>query len=308
MQPQPHSRRRPPRASAAGAAGTAYGGVVTATRRQVLAAGAMGALAALGGCTRGASPDQPSEQSGEASFHHRPGTSTAWRLALPAVSREPRPRLVVALHGRGGNASDAWSLGLHRAATDRGLALASADGGETYWHDRHDGSDTGAMVIEDLVPLLAAVAGGSSGSSSASPSASSVWPGGPIGLIGWSMGGYGALWLAARYGPRVVGAAAGMSSALWTSAGASAAGAFDNREDFLAHDVFARGPALAKVPIHLDCGTSDPFIAANRAFTAVVPHAVTTFDAGGHDDTYWSAHGIRALDWLAATLPASGSR
>jgi hypothetical protein len=65
-----------------------------------------------------------------------------------------------------------------------------------------------------------------------------------------------------------------MSSALWTSAG-------------------------------LDCGTSDPFIAANRAFAALVPDSVVTFDAGGHDDGYWRAHGIRQLEWFAQVLPTT---
>ncbi len=34
------------------------------------------------------------------------------------------------------------------------LAIASVDGGTTYWHRRQDGEDAGAMVLEEFVPLL----------------------------------------------------------------------------------------------------------------------------------------------------------
>ena len=104
---------------------------------------------------------------------------------------------------------------------------------------------------------------------------------------------------------RSVGASAASSTSTTSSIsspGASAAGAFDDREDFLAHDVFARTTDLARMPVSLACGTSDPFIAANRALAAKLPHAMTTFDAGGHDDGYWRPHGIRALEWCAAAL------
>jgi len=260
---------------------------VEATRRQALTGALVTTAGLLAACTR-PSGGVARETDGTLTSTHWPGRSVRWRLALPDPTRWPAPRLVVALHGKGGNADDAWGLGLADRAGELGLALASVDGGDTYYHQRRDGTDVGAMIVQDLVPVLRTAGAGA----------------GPVGLIGWSMGGYGALWLAAHHGPAVVGAAAGMSSALWTSPGSSAPGAFDDRADFLAHDVFALGPALAKVPLHLDCGTGDPFIAADRAFARVVPHAVTTFDAGAHDDAYWRPHGLRALDWLGATLPA----
>ncbi len=166
--------------------------------------------------------------------------------------------------------------------------MAAVDCGGSYFHARRDDSDIGALIINDLLPVLRA--------QGLSPK--------PVRLLGWSMGGYGALWLAIRHGATVVGAVGGMSSALWTSSGASAPGAFDNREDFLAHDVFARASALAGMPVRLDCGASDPFIAANRAFATLVPHAVVTFDAGGHDDAYRRPPGIQRLEWFAQTLPA----
>ena len=108
-----------------------------------------------------------------------------------------------------------------------------------------------------------------------------------IGLTGLSMGGYGALLLASELGPAKVYGVATLSAALWTRPGDSAPGAFDDREDFLRYDVFARTETLRRIPVAMWCGTSDPFIAGNRAFARRVPTAKATFDAGGHDTTYW---------------------
>jgi len=246
--------------------------------------GALSAVA-LGACAS-ASPEGAHVSDGTLPTTHWPGGSPRWRLVRPDPAVAVSPRLVVALHGKGGSVGDAAHLGLEDAGVRLGLAVASVDCGGSYFHARRDGSDVGAMVVEDLLPVLR-----SHGVSAA-----------PVGLLGWSMGGYGALLLATRYGGKVIGAVGGMSSALWTSAGASAPGAFDDREDFVANDVFARAGALSGMPLRLDCGASDPFIAANRAFVKLVPHAVVTFDAGGHDDTYWRAHGIRQLEWFAQTL------
>ena len=189
---------------------------MTVTRRALLAGGAAAVVTGIGGYAALRGRDSGvTWVEGRLSSPHWPGHDVSWRLARPDPARVPSPRLVVALHGRGG---------------------------------------------------------------------------------------YGALWLGAHYGPSVVGAVATMSAALWTSPGASATGAFDDREDFLAHDVFARTTDLARMPVSLACGSSDPFIAANRALAATLPHAVTSFDAGGHDDGYWRPHGIQALEWCAATL------
>lgn len=263
------------------------------TRRDAVRAG-LGAVSAalLGGCatafTLGGSPAGVVATDGALTTSHWPGGNPRWALWRPDPAQVPAPRLVVALHGKGGSVGDTAYLGLPDHVAQLGIAVAAVDCGGTYLHARRDGSDLGAMVIDDLLPVLRA--------QGVSPK--------PVGLLGWSMGGYGALWLAIRHGAAVVGAVGGMSSALWTSPGASAPGAFDNREDFLAHDVFARASALAGMPVRLDCGTSDPFIAANRAFATLVPQAVVTFDAGGHDDAYWRPHGIRQLEWFAQTLPA----
>lgn len=263
------------------------------TRRDAVRAG-LGAVSAalLGGCATGfplgGSPAGVVATDGALTTSHWPGGNPRWALWRPDPAQVPAPRLVVALHGKGGSVGDTAYLGLPDHVARLGIAVAAVDCGGTYLHARRDGSDLGAMVIDDLLPVLRA--------QGVSPE--------PVGLFGWSMGGYGALWLAIRHGAAVVGAVGGMSSALWTSPGASAPGAFDNREDFLAHDVFARASALAGMPVRLDCGTSDPFIAANRAFATLVPQAVVTFDAGGHDDAYWRQHGIRQLEWFAQTLPA----
>jgi S-formylglutathione hydrolase FrmB len=138
------------------------------------------------------------------------------------------------------------------------------------------------MIIQDLLPLLAAKGLATD----------------RIALIGWSMGGYGALLLASRLGPSRVAGVAAASAALWQSPGDSAPGAFDDSLDFARNDVFARRSVRATMPVPLDCGRDDPFIVANRALARALPAATTTFDAGAHTQEYWTAHTGAQMSWL----------
>ena len=259
------------------------------TRREVLA-GAV-ALPWLVACGSGAQLQAGlSVEAGTLSSRFWPGHEVRWRLARPgpgSSGAEPQP-LVVVLHGQGGDADwpfDGLHIERHVAAT--GLALATVDGGDFYWHARRSGIDTGRMVVEELLPLLS-----KKGLST-----------GRVGLLGWSMGGYGALLLAGTLGPGRVAGVVAVSSALWRSYDESFPVAFDDREDFARNDVFAaRGKLLRGIPVRLDCGSEDPFIAANRAFARELPEATVTFSPGGHSEQYWTTHTAAQLTWLRNTF------
>jgi S-formylglutathione hydrolase FrmB len=260
--------------------------MTTATRRTLLGA-ALGAVAlALAGCGKA---HRVVRTTGTLRSSHWPGRDVHWQLARPEDGSDDRRPVVVVLHGKGGNAAAAFdALHLDEHVLETGLTMASLDGGSSYWHARRSGVDTGAMVVDDFLPLLRRETG----------------YGGKVAFLGWSMGGYGSLLLASRLGPDRVFAVVAESAALWTQPGTSAAGAFDDREDFLAHDVFAgaRRTVLAGMPVRLDCGQSDPFVAANRAFSRALPSAELTVDAGGHTNDYWSAHAGDQLRWVRQQL------
>lgn len=258
------------------------------TRRTVLA-GAV-ALPVLAACGSGTgSPAGVDLQEGTFSSRFWPDHPVRWRLARPArqgsvAARQP---LVVALHGRGGDADWAFnSVNIEHHIASTGLAVATVDGGDFYWHARSNGVDPGSLVVHELLPLLA-------GRGLATDR---------IGLIGWSMGGYGALLLAGTLGPSRMAGVVATSAALWQSPGDSAPGAFDDRSDFTRNDVFSRRPELARIPVRLDCGSEDPFIVANRAFARGLPSAAATFDPGAHTEQYWTAHAASQLAWLKAHL------
>ncbi|MDQ1482128.1 MAG: hypothetical protein QOF35_204 [Actinomycetota bacterium] len=258
------------------------------TRRSILAGiVALPVLPALVGCSPGTDiPAGVDLQDGTFSSRFWPGQKVRWRLASPGRRQRAvkvPPPLVVALHGHGGDADWAFDevhIGRHIASS--GLAVATVDGGDFYWHARRSGIDTGRMVIEDLLSLM-----GSKGLATDR-----------IALIGWSMGGYGALLLASRLGRRRVAGVAAVSAALWRSSGDSAAGAFDNHEDFTRNDVFAARSRLRGIPVRMDCGRQDPFIVANRAFARGLPSVAATFDEGAHTQEYWAAHAGAQLSWL----------
>lgn len=252
------------------------------SRRRVLLGAVGGGALTLAGC----GSDGPRRRSGWLRSKHWPGHEIRWDVALPDKDRDRSP-IVLVLHGKGGRASstfDSLHLDEHVAAT--GLTIASVDGGDGYWHARRSGVDSGSMVVDDLLPLVRRLSGYQ----------------GRVAFLGWSMGGYGSLLLAGQLGPEQVGAVVAESAALWTEPGSTAPGAFDDREDYRAHDVFARTHQLARIPLRLDCGSQDPFLAANRAFAKALPSAKLTVDGGGHTTTYWRDHARSQLEWIAAQL------
>ena len=222
----------------------------------------------------------------------RGGVSTNWAIARPpGQTKALRP--VIALHGKGSDASTVMAGGVEQGlaqAVNAGLppfAVVAVDGGGSYWHKRASGEDAGAMVLNELIPMLATHRLDTS----------------RVAFLGWSMGGYGALLLGGRLGPARTAAICAVSPALWLSPGAAAPGAFDG-EDFAANSVFGM-PALASIPIRVDCGDSDPFYATTKQFIAQLPNPPAGgFSPGGHNGGFWSSQLPAELTWMAPLLTA----
>lgn len=250
----------------------------TWARRSVLAAAAVG----LAGVVT-AWDDGPVEEAGLVPTRHL-DRSPRWRLARPRLGT-PRG-LVVALHGHGGDADTAFDLGLGKEVERTRLAVVSVDGGDSYWHARRDGSDSGAMVRDELLPMALGLAG--------------LPTDVPVVLLGWSMGGYGALRIACDLGPGRVRGVVAVSAALWRRASQTPAGAYDDRADFERNSVLEHIDTLARIPVRIDCGTSDPFVAANRFLASELVGAAARFTPGGHDESYWRAQAPGEMTWAAA--------
>ena len=223
----------------------------------------------------------------------RGGVSTNWAIARPPGQTGPL-RPVIALHGKGQDAAGVMAGGVEQglaqavAAGIPPFAVVAVDGGGSYWHSRTSGEDSGAMVLNELIPML-----GEQGLDVSR-----------VGFLGWSMGGYGALLLGSRLGPARTAAICAVSPALWTSSGATAPGAFDGEADYAANSVWGL-PNLASIPIRIDCGDSDPFYAATKQFIGQLPNPPAGgFSPGGHDGAFWSSQLPAEIAWLAPLLVA----
>ncbi|MGV0641911.1 alpha/beta hydrolase-fold protein [Mycolicibacterium sp. XJ2546] len=221
----------------------------------------------------------------------RGGVTTNWAIARPPGHAGPL-RPVIALHGKGSDAATVMAGGVEQGlaqAVAAGLppfAVVAVDGGGSYWHKRASGEDSGAMVLDELIPML--------GEHDLDTSR--------VAFLGWSMGGYGALLLGARLGSTRTAAICAVSPALWTSSGATAPGAFDGAHDYAANNVWGL-PELGRIPIRIDCGTGDPFYAATKQFIAQLPNPPAGgFSPGGHDGGFWSSQLPAELTWIAPLL------
>lgn len=194
-----------------------------------------------------------------------------WSMSVPTGALAG---VVYCLHGHNVDhrfAFDHIYLPDFAAAAGAKVAIAAVDGGaDSYWHRRTDGSDPLAMLLDDFIPVVESRVGAL-----------------PRVLLGWSMGGYGAL-LAAETAPDRFRAVCAASPALWTSPGATVEGAFDSADDWRRNDVYAHTARLASLVVRIDCGEEDPFYASVRQFVADVhPTPQGTFGRGFHDDAYW---------------------
>jgi enterochelin esterase-like enzyme len=231
--------------------------------------------------------------------------SAARRRAVGyTIAYPPRHRagdelpLVVMLHGYGGNHADAL-VGMSPAQAvalqvDGGplppMVLVTVDGGNGYWNP-HPGDDPMAMVIGELIPLCQRLGLGR--------------PPRRIGLMGISMGGYGALLLAEKY-PHLIAAAAAISPAIWTSyaqARAANAGAYASAAAFAANDAITHARMLARVPVRIASGYDDPFYSGVQVLArALPPGAVVDFSKGCHTGAFFTEQQPPSLAFLARHL------
>ena len=231
----------------------------------------------------------PTRISGSFVSAARGGVLTNWIIALPPGQTGPL-RPLIALHGVRGNANQVMGLGVEDGLAELikagrpPFAVVSVDGGDSYWHRRANGEDSGSMVLNELIPMLATKGLDTS----------------RVAFMGWSMGGYGALLLGARLGPQRTAGICAVSPALYQSFTASTMGAFDSYDDWTKNTVFGL-PALSSIPLRVDCGTSDGFCPATRQFVAQLrtPPA-GGFSAGGHDETFWRQQLPGELAWVAS--------
>jgi len=218
---------------------------------------------------------------------HRPG------------SRLP---LVIMLHGYGDSHVNALS-GLSPAqalalrvggAPLPPMALVTVDGGTGYWNP-HPGDNPQAMLTDEVIPLCQRRGLGGSHR---------------VGVMGISMGGYGALLLAEKR-PDLISAAAAISPAIWTSyaqARAANAGAYASAADFAADDAVTHAAALARVPVRIAAGFGDPFYPGVKALVRALPRRtggeppVVSFSNGCHDGSFFTAQEPPSLAFLARRL------
>jgi pimeloyl-ACP methyl ester carboxylesterase len=206
-----------------------------------------------------------------------------WAVAVPSV---PPEAIVLCLHGR--NESHAFAfdaIGVHRFVATRSLPwiVAAVDGGaSSYWHHRADGRDP-TTAIDDVLDRYRAF---------------------PVLLLGWSMGGYGALLLASTR-PDSITAVAATSPALWRSFRRASPGAFDSDDDFRTNDVFAHLGGLRATSVRIDCGADDPFAPTARELVNALPNAAHSFGSGFHDAGYWRSRVEAQLDFFEQALRTS---
>jgi enterochelin esterase-like enzyme len=269
------------------------------TRRAAMLGGLCG-LTALGATSLTACSSSDDVEgtlvSGSFVSRRRKGASTGWSIIYPPKHDRRRLPVLVALHGRTGHHSDAYrSLHLDKflaqTVADGGapFAIASVDGGDhDYWHPRASGVDPAGMVIDEFLPLL-------------DRQGLDVRR---VGFMGWSMGGYGALYLAGRLGRARTAVAIAESPAIWHHAYQVVEGSFDSAEDWAAHSIWRTG-LLAGIPMRIDCGSSDGFAPVTRDLRAKLhPTPAGGIEPGGHDSGYWRTQAPAQLRFAAQHLSA----
>jgi S-formylglutathione hydrolase FrmB len=212
----------------------------------------------------------------------RRGRAVGYGIAWPPASG-PGDRLPVCLllHAAAGDERAPFErLRMHHHLAQavgadgvRPFALASADGRGSGWRPS-PADDPFGMLLEELVPLLSGL-GLRTGPDR-------------LGVLGWSLGGAGALRLAQANPERLAAMVATSPAVAETGSEVTAAG------------------RLAGMAVRVDCGANDPFAPATRALAAHLPDAPVAVTRGCHDGRFWQHQAPAQLRFLAAALAGPG--
>ena len=232
-------------------------------------------------------------------YSHARHQSVGYTIAYPPAHKPGDAlALIVMLHGFANNhttalfgMSPAQALALRvDGAALSPMALVTVDGGDGYWNP-HPGDDPMAMVVNELIPFCQRKGLGAA-------------PHG-IGLMGISMGGFGALAIAERY-PGLASAVAAISPAVWTSyqqAHSANAGAFASQSTFDSNDVITHVNSLRGIPVRIASGVDDPFHPGVERLASVVPPSFTVvFSSGCHTEPFFVEQEPPSLKFLARHL------
>jgi enterochelin esterase-like enzyme len=215
----------------------------------------------------------------------RRGVRVGWTVAYPpGTPTDARIPAMVVLHGRGGDHTTAFTdLGLDRyvgvavAGGAAPLAVATVDGGSGYWRPEPDGADAGAMVVDELLPLLVR-----RGLLVDRPP-----------LAGWSMGGYGAL--------RLAGLGLVDTTSVATLSPAVHRDEPTDRDDVLHHPERLRG-----VPVQVSVGSGDSFRPVDDELVAGLRRAGVDVSFhgghGAHQARYWRRYVPGLVDFTVRHL------
>jgi enterochelin esterase-like enzyme len=218
-------------------------------------------------------------------------------IAYPPGSRVGAALPVcLVLHGYGANQSTALTIGNYPAyladAVADGVppfALASVDGGDGYWHP-HPHDDPLGMLFDEFLPLLAA-----RGLRTAR-----------LAVLGFSMGGFGALLCGLTAPTRFVSIAAS-SPAFWPSYADAQhvnKGAFSSAAEWTRYgNLLGRATDIGKLPVEINVGESDSFAPVIRELRDRLPDpSVVRISKGCHDESYWRSQAPAQLHTIGTAL------
>jgi S-formylglutathione hydrolase FrmB len=222
-----------------------------------------------------------------------PGSGRRALLVL-LHGRHDRPRGASLSTGESGPESmltNALLAGLAELGESAPIVVLLNGGRHSWYHDRRDGR-WASMILDEAIPDAVHRFHARADR---------------IAIGGISMGGYGALHLAALR-PHEFCAVGAHSAALYESFGASAPVAFDNAADFARNNVFtaARRGRFDRLPVWIDGGSNDPFYDADATFVSLLQardaHVSYHVWPGGHTASYWDKHTAEYLRFYASAL------
>lgn len=251
-------------------------------------------------------PYAPLGPSSEGTFYSRARhQQVGYTIAYPYAHRPgDELALVVMLHGFGGDHRSAFvdmtpaqaaALVAHLVDTAPAshyarVAVATVDGGGGYWNP-HPGDDPMAMVVDEFIPMLQARGLGRAAHG--------------VGLMGISMGGFGALAIAESC-PQLVRCVAAISPAVWTSfdqAHAANAGAFSSTATFDTYDIISHALQLSVPSVRVASGVGDPFHPGVVQLLRALPRNVVTYvGTGCHSTPFFVSQEPPSLAFLSSHL------